>query len=257
MTAEGAERTTGAARSGGRAAFFDVDETLITRKSMLSFLRAYYGWIGCPEAEAEEAVSALKDTAAGPGGRAASNRAYYRLFAGQRVADVAAAGQRWFDDGLRAGGLFHQPVLRALRRHRANGDLIVLVSGSFSACLDPVAGHVDADVALGTVPETSGGRYTGEVRQVRIGAGKAAAVTEVLRDRGLRAGECHAYGDHASDLDLLSQVGHPVVVGEDPTLLERARVKGWRRLPGISSATPPGPSGVADGTRSEHGISGR
>ncbi|MEV6318572.1 HAD-IB family hydrolase [Streptomyces sp. NPDC051776] len=238
MTAERSDRKTGAAGPGGRAAFFDVDETLITRKSMLSFLRSYYGWLGHPDLAAEEAVSALRATAAGPGGRAASNRAYYRLFAGHRVAEVAAAGQRWFDDGLRAGGLFHEPVLRALRRHRAGGDLIVLVSGSFSACLDPVAAYVDADVALGTVPETAGGRYTGEVREVRIGAGKAAAVTAVLRDRGLLAGDCHAYGDHASDLDLLSQVGHPVVVGEDPTLLERARVSAWRRLPGVNAATP-------------------
>nr|WQM80069.1 HAD-IB family hydrolase [Streptomyces sp.] len=237
--------TSGQATTARSAAFFDVDETLITRKSMLSFLRDYYRWLGRPDAAADDTVASLRDIAAGPGGRAASNRAYYRLFAGHRVAEVAAAGQQWFDDGMTAGGLFHPAALLALREHQQRGDLVVLVSGSFSACLDPIARYVHADIALGTVPEVSGGSYTGEVHDIRIGAGKAEAVAEVLRERELRPEDCHAYGDHASDLDLLRQVGHPVVVGDDPVLLEHAHRGRWRRLPpavaavrGVGAAEP-------------------
>lgn len=239
------------ATTARRAAFFDVDETLITRKSMLSFLRDYYRWLGRPDSAADDAVSALRDVAAGPGGRAASNRAYYRLFAGHRVAEVAAAGEQWFDDGMTAGGLFHPPALLALRVHKERGDLVVLVSGSFSAVLDPIARYTGADIALGTVPEVSGGSYTGEVQTVRIGAGKAEAVAGVLRERELRAEECHAYGDHASDLDLLRQVGNPVVVGDDPVLLEHAHRGRWRRLPPAVDAdadvAPVGPGSASAG----------
>jgi phosphoserine phosphatase len=41
----------------------------------------------------------------------------------------------------------------------------------------------------------------------------------------------YAYGDHISDLPLLSLVGHPVVVGAEGALGGYARRHGWDRLP--------------------------
>jgi len=217
----------------GGAAFFDVDETLVTCKSMLSFLVHYYRESGRPDGAAADATGSLREITDRGGTREQSNRAYYRLFTGQRTAEVAEAGQRWFADRMHAGGLFHPPVLDALRVHQQAGLLVVLVSGSFSACLDPIAARVGADLALGTLPAVADGRYTGEVLRTRIGAGKAETAAEVLRERSLHPAESYAYGDHASDLALLGQVGHPVVVGDDPVLLDRARTGRWARLPGI------------------------
>ncbi|WP_123603224.1 HAD family phosphatase [Micromonospora sp. Llam0] len=82
------------------------------------------------------------------------------------------------------------------------------------------------------------GRLTGEVRQPMIGAAKAAAVVHVIASLDLVAADCYAYGDHASDLEMLLQVGHPVVVGTDPVLLDHANRRGWRVLPADAGPAP-------------------
>jgi len=53
--------------------------------------------------------------------------------------------------------------------------------------------------------------------------------------RGVDLRSSHAYGDHASDLPVLSLVGRPVVVGDDPVLAGHAALRGWTRLPGASA----------------------
>jgi HAD superfamily hydrolase (TIGR01490 family) len=220
------------ARTGPGAAFFDVDETLITLKSMFAFLEYHYRECGYPAAAYTEAVAWLHGLLASGMPRAQANLKYYELFAGHDARRVAEVGEAWFAAELRGGALFRPAVLDALAQHRAAGELIVLVSGSFAACLEPIRRHVRADVLLCTVPEVVDDRYTGRVLTPMIGDAKAAAVRGLMTDRSLRPQDCHAYGDHASDLPLLEAVANPVVVGDDPVLLEHARARSWRRLTG-------------------------
>ena len=57
-----------------------------------------------------------------------------------------------------------------------------------------------------------------------IGQAKADAAGELMARHRIDPRDCHAYGDHSSDLPLLEQVGHPVVVGGgDPALIRHAR----------------------------------
>jgi len=127
--------------------------------------------------------------------------------------------------------LFHPPVLDAFRRHTAAGDRTVLVSGSFPACLDPLARYLEAGAVLCSRPEVRHGRYTGEILQPMIGAAKAAAVQADAAAHGIDLLDCYAYGDHISDLPVLGVVGAPVVVGDDPVLTDHAIRHGWTQLP--------------------------
>jgi HAD superfamily hydrolase (TIGR01490 family) len=215
---------------GTGAAFFDVDETLISVKSMFSFLEYYYRECGYPAEKYAESTRWLGEMLATGMSRAAANLKYYELFAGH---DAVRVGQAWFEAGLAGGALFRPGVRSALDAHRDAGELIVLVSGSFGACLEPIRQHVRAGVLLCTVPEVVAGRYTGRVLTPIIGEAKAAAVRRLMAARSLRPADCHAYGDHASDLPLLEAVADAVVVGDDPVLLEHARLRSWRRLPAI------------------------
>jgi HAD superfamily hydrolase (TIGR01490 family) len=225
------------------AAFFDVDETLITIKSMFRFLEYYLAAPGQEGAYAR-AEQELRELAAAGVPREVTNRRYYSHFAGADARLVAARGESWFAGELRRGGLFHPPALAALRGHQGAGDLVFLVSGSFPGCLDPVARHVGADGLLCSMPVIDGGRYTGEVSQVMIGAAKGAAASQAMAGRGLLARNCAAYADHASDLSLLEAVGRPVVVGADPVLLRHARAGHWGRLPAaVPAVAGPGPEG--------------
>jgi phosphoserine phosphatase len=72
-------------------------------------------------------------------------------------------------------------------------------------------------------PEVRDGVLTGGLLGgPMIGEGKRAAVRAVLRAHPEAAArDCYAYGDHISDLPMLAEVGHPVVVGADPELARR------------------------------------
>lgn len=214
-----------------RIAFFDVDETLITIKSMFSFLDFH---LASPD-HYRRAAGTLTELAAAGVPREETNRIYYGNYSGRREADVAESGRRWFEQHMATGRLFHSEVVRQLRRHQAEGAAIALVSGSFAACLGPIAEHVGADHVLCTTPEIVDGRYTGQVLSTVIGEGKAAAARSLMAEQGAPAEDCVAYGDHASDLPLLLAVGHAGIVGDDPVLRVHASRYGWTRLPGVTA----------------------
>ncbi|WP_217545929.1 HAD family phosphatase [Streptomyces sp. GbtcB6] len=215
-----------------RAAFFDVDETLITGKSMLSFLTFHWAREGRAASRVASARAALSHQLRSGMPREQVNRAYYRLLRGSRETDLAESGRLWFARE-HPRGLFHPPVREALRRHSSAGDLTVLVSGSFSACLDPIGQAVGADLVVCTIPEVAGGALTGELTgRPMIGRAKAEEARRIMTAFGLRPEHCHAYGDDASDLALLTSVGNPVAVGGDPALTAHAVRANWTRLPG-------------------------
>jgi HAD superfamily hydrolase (TIGR01490 family) len=210
-----------------RAAFFDVDETILAFKSMFRFLAYYLADRGEPPGTWQRLAGELR-AAATVLPRHEVNRRYYRVLAGESVQRVAAAGRAWFAQESGRREVFNRTVLAELESHRAAGSRIVLVSGSFFACLDPIAAAVRADHAVGTEPMVVGGRFTGEVVRPIIGVNKAYAVHDEAERGRLRLPDSHAYGDHASDLPMLQAVGNPVVVGRDPALTRHAAAPGWR-----------------------------
>ncbi|MCT9090005.1 haloacid dehalogenase-like hydrolase [Streptomyces sp. ASQP_92] len=118
------------------------------------------------------------------------------------------------------GRLWHPPVLAALHGHAALGHLVVLVARASAAELAPIARDLAPDAVLCSRPKAP-----------MAGQGKGYAARALLRERGILAARCYAYADEAADLPLLAEVGHPVVVGDDPVLLRHARRGNWGRLP--------------------------
>jgi HAD superfamily hydrolase (TIGR01490 family) len=163
--------------------------------------------------------------------RTETNRAYFASYAGVGVRAIARLAEDWFRTELRSGPVFNEHVVTALRRHQREGDLVVLVSGSFRACLAPVARHLGADIVVCSDPETADGIYTGRVETPMIGEAKAEAVRTLAARGALDLTASTAYGDHVSDLPLLRMTGRAVVVGDDPVMREQARVNGWPLWP--------------------------
>ncbi len=131
--------------------------------------------------------------------------------------------------------------MAALREHQRNGDIVILVSGSFPALLAPVADHLGTDETWCTSPEILAGRYTGRLAGLpMIGLRKADAVIMSATAYGTDPRNCVAYGDHSSDLPMLEAVGDAVVIGGDEDLPERARRRGWRLLPTLPAPRPAG-----------------
>ncbi|MEU1027028.1 HAD-IB family hydrolase [Streptomyces sp. NPDC005904] len=199
-----------------RLVFSDVDETLITGKSLFDF-HAYYAR-GRHGAEGALRAARLREdllarSAAGLP-RAQANRAYYRAWRGEPVAAVEEWARRWFAERSAAEGFYVRHVVAELRRHRAEGATIALVSGSFRPLLEPLAEAVGAEHVLCARPERCGRVYTGALLGAPvIGDEKRRLVRELLsRHAHIDPADCYGYGDDVSDLPMLSEVGHAVLV---------------------------------------------
>ena len=200
-----------------RLVFSDLDETLIDCKSMFDFLDFYLGGRHGPQG-AERARGLREELAARTAAgmpREEANRRYYRVWAGEPADLVAESGRRWFAERSGSAGFYIAATRAALLRHRAAADLVVLVSGSFPAVVEPVAADVGAAQVLCSRPEVRGGVFTGElVGAPVIGEEKRRAVRAVLDAHPqIDPADCYGYGDHVSDLPMLAEVGHPVLVG--------------------------------------------
>lgn len=214
------------------AAFFDVDETLTTGKSMFDFLRFHGDDDRTPDVgQARRSAAMRKLIAEGSATREEVNHTYYRIYRGLSPELLRDQGARWFDEQRSTPGFIRPAVVRALVRHRLSGHAVVLVSGSFPACLEPLQVAVGARHLLCTRPLVgTDGLLTGEIEQPMIGASKAVAMRALAREHGYSLPRSFGYGDHASDLPFLLEVGHPTVVGSDPVLDRYVAQNHWPRM---------------------------
>lgn len=209
-------------------AFFDVDETLIDCKSMFVFARFYfdeYNKLALPSFQ--NLMNEIQLRVAAGASRETINSLYYRTFAGHEREIVRAAARALYD--ARPFPLKPASVAR-LRAHQRAGDAIVLVSGAMEDILRPLMERLNIRLTYCSAPTVLNGRYTGELAQQAIGRGKVQAVTQYCAMLDVPPSRCFAYGDHSSDLPLLSAVGRAVAVDPDTTLAAHAREKGWEIL---------------------------
>lgn len=217
-------------------ALFDVDGTLVRGTSLFRFLEYRMAAQGRPADDYHRERRRLAELTRSGAPREVTNREYFASYRGAAAAEVAELGRAWFDAEMAQGSFFHAEVVAALERHRERGDLVVLVSGSFPACLAPVAELLGVETVRCTEPEVRDGRYTGRVVAPMVGEQKALAVAELLAT--LDVGSAWAYGDHASDLPMLEPATTPVVVGHDPLMVRIAAERRWRRIPVFDQPLP-------------------
>ncbi|NEB36898.1 HAD-IB family hydrolase [Streptomyces sp. SID14515] len=202
--------------------FSDVDETLISCKSMFDFL--HFALVRLHGTEGETLYRAtrahLDAMSAAGAAREDVNRAYYRTaWAGYSVQRLTDLGRAWYEQRTAQPGFFIDETLDALRRHREQGADIILISGSFAPCLTPISSAVNATRLLSSEPVIHRGTLTGDMASTMIGEGKRAAVLRVLAEHPHLGPEtCYAYGDHPSDIPMMDCVGNPRGVGGNPRL---------------------------------------
>ncbi|MGH3900590.1 MAG: haloacid dehalogenase-like hydrolase [Pseudonocardiaceae bacterium] len=158
-----------------RAAFFDVDETLITIKSMFRFLAFAIEACGLArgirpcEARAAIGNRPRRSAAGGQPGLFPAVRRRRRGSDGR--AGRTLTRRRAPPAGVLQSGRAH-PVPLACRRWSPHGARL----GLFGACVDPIAELLDADVVLCSRTAVRNGRYTGEIAVPMIGEAKVAEV---------------------------------------------------------------------------------
>jgi HAD superfamily hydrolase (TIGR01490 family) len=127
----------------------------------------------------------------------------------------------------------HQEVVARIQEHKAQGQMVVLVSNMFDEAVQMIAQHLGADAGLGTRLEFEQGICTGRiVGQSCAGEEKLRAVetwfaTHYQQPVDL-AREAVAYSDSWSDHFMLARVAQAVATYPDKRLRRYAETQGWQ-----------------------------
>ena len=220
-------------KSGGVAAFFDLDGTLVARPSLERrfFMRLrdrgaipvknYFSWVREAGRLAPQGIGAILR----------ANKMYLKGLAADRM-ETGEVGS--------ARVLFGEGINR-IAWHARQGHAIVLVSGTLQPLAEEVARSLEAllleeRISCGirvcaTRLEETEGRWTGRiVGEAMNGEAKARALKAMALKLKLYLASCYAYGDSADDRWMLAAVGRPLAVNPGEELAWLARMRGWPML---------------------------
>ena len=207
------------------AAFFDVDNTLINTKSMFSFLSfleselpSQANFLGAHHNKVLDLANHDHIT------RDQVNRFYYRFLGGFSTSQIYELGRRWFEINVQTPGFYIGKTVMKLRYHQAKSHMVVFVSGSFGAVLDPIAEDLGVEYVLATDLEMNNQVFTGSLSNIpSIGQGKAQRVLDFSKLNKIDLDNSYAYGDDASDGPMLALVGNPYLVNPTNTTRDACR----------------------------------
>jgi len=118
-----------------------------------------------------------------------------------------------------------------VERHKANGDLLLIITATNSFVTNPIAKAFGIDYLIGTTPEEIDGEFTGRVTGTpSFQEGKVTRLNEWLAERGQTLSDFETtwfYSDSHNDLPLMKLVDKAVAVDPDPVLKAYAEEQGW------------------------------
>ncbi|HEX5116593.1 MAG TPA: HAD-IB family hydrolase [Pseudonocardiaceae bacterium] len=214
--------------TGGVAAFFDLDKTIIAASSTLAFSRPFYqGGLINRRAALRSAYARLMFVQHGTDAEQVERlRAHLTsLCQGWDVAQVRSIVDETLHDIV--DPLIYAEAAELIREHREQGHDVVVVSASGEEMVGPIAELVGATHCAATRMAVADGRYTGEIDFYCYGDQKAEAMRELATANGYDLAECHAYSDSITDLPMLEAVGHPSAVNPNRALRKVAIQRGW------------------------------
>ncbi|MGA2432683.1 MAG: HAD-IB family hydrolase [Acidimicrobiales bacterium] len=124
--------------------------------------------------------------------------------------------------------LIYDEALELIDHHLAEGDEVWLVSMAPAEIVDPFAELLGITGAISSRAEIDEeGKFTGNMLFFAQGENKAVAVRELCEQRGIDLADCYAYSDSETDVPMLQVVGHAFAVNPDRQLAKVAHDQAW------------------------------
>lgn len=208
------------------AAVFDVDRTLVpvttTERIFIRYL-ARHKVIGPSTVLRTALFVARRFPKVSPFEAIRRQRAY---LSGQSYSKMLRMAADCFNTDIKPS--ISASGIEAIRAHKAQGHMVVLLSGSLDFLLEPLRTYVGADHLLAAHMEVVNGKLTGRISgEYPYGDLKASIIRHFAQEHGLDFSQSFAYADHHTDHAVLSLFGNPVVINAKPRMREIAAREGW------------------------------
>jgi HAD superfamily hydrolase (TIGR01490 family) len=218
-------------RRGGMrtAAFFDLDKTIIAKSSTLAFSRSFYqGGLINRRAVLRSAYAQFVYLVGGADhDQMERMRAYLSSMAtGWDVEQVKAIVAETLHQLI--DPIIYDEAATLIEEHHLAGRDVVIVSTSGAEVVEPIGELLGADHVIATrMVVGDDGRYSGEIEYYAYAETKAEAVRDLAAAQGYDLTRCYAYSDSATDIPMLSEVGHAFAVNPDRALRREAAAREW------------------------------
>ncbi|HTJ47015.1 MAG TPA: HAD family hydrolase [Kofleriaceae bacterium] len=209
-----------------RAAFFDLDKTVLRIDTAFSWVRFLYRRGEVDATYLGKAVwwSALYKMAVLDMETLATKLT--ATMKGQAEAELIAKTDRWHLEDVFPHVAPQARV--AMARHRREGDLIVLLTGSTQYAAEVVARGLGVEHVLCSRLEVKDGLFTGKLSQMCFKHHKVPIAERFAAGHDVDLDASSFYSDSYNDLPMLSRVGTAIAVNPDARLARHARARGWR-----------------------------
>ena len=213
----------------GKAAFFDIDGTLISTNVVHA-----YGYYAMNEGSVPGILRRTLSTVAQIPlfgvlnfvDRKIFNEYFYRQYEGLTEDRLLTLTEDLFEDVVKPA--IFSKAKDLIDEARRAGCRVVLVTGALDFTMRPLARHLGADDLIANRMQFVGGIATGKVIPPIIeGANKANVIREYCETHGISLMKSFAYTDSASDYAMLTVVGRPTAVNPDIRLRALARSYNW------------------------------
>ncbi len=141
-----------------------------------------------------------------------------------RVADVRRVSRVVLEEYRDQTYTYTRGLIRDLK---AQDYLLFAISGSQVELIEPIAEHYGFDDFGGSVFETDGDHFTGNVTLLR-GEGKPKYLHQLVTKHQATWEGSIAIGDSEGDIPVLSTVEHPIAFNPTKLLFQHARAHEWR-----------------------------
>jgi HAD superfamily hydrolase (TIGR01490 family) len=211
------------------ASYFDVDGTL-TRTNLFDGLWFYLMNQSNPfkglGRVAKTVASIPAYFAVDQVDRSTFNEMLFRGYEGMTEDRLLDLSDEVFETVLRPA--LYKDGISLVKRAKASGHRIVLLSGSPDFLLQRLGKMLEADDVIGNRLHMRDGRATGKLMPpIVAGPEKAKIIKDHAKHYGFDLDDCAAYSDSMSDVPMLSVVGRPAAVNPDFRLRAMAKTHRW------------------------------
>lgn len=207
-----------------RAAFFDMDKTLLTVNSARLWVEHMWRSGELRKRDLLRSAASLVGYRFAMVDMHKIARDGAQRLAGTPEEELSLRIRAWYQAEIRS--TIRDSMRAIVEDHRGSGDLLVLLTASSPYVAQPLAEDLDLPHSITTQFEVVDGHFTGQLHALCYGPGKVEMSEAWARDHDVDLDVSWFYSDSYTDVPMLERVGHPVVVHPDPRLSRWAKRNG-------------------------------